>query len=197
MPDWKEEVTRRLRSLKLAPVREAEIVEEVAQHLEDRYKELVTGGLPEEEARRVALEELSENDLLARGLRRVEQEPRQEPRAPSGEGGSNFLAGMWQDIRYGLRMLGKNPGFTAVAVVTLALGIGASTAIFSVLNTVLLKPLDFKDPERLVIIFETQKEVPHAPVSGPDYLDLAKPSSRFRANCGVQHLFQLQPHWGG
>jgi len=64
MPEWKEEVSRRLASLKLAPAREAEIVEEVAQHLEDRYQELVASGTTEDEARRVALEELSDEDLL-------------------------------------------------------------------------------------------------------------------------------------
>ena len=64
MPDWKEEIIGRLRTLKLAPVRESEIVEEVSQHLEDRYKELVAGGATEQEARRMALRELSEEDLL-------------------------------------------------------------------------------------------------------------------------------------
>lgn len=90
MPDWKEEITRRLASLKLAPAREAEIVEEVAQHLEDRHQELVSGGATESEARRLALEELSEEDLLARGLRRVEQEVTQEPMVPGGEGEATF-----------------------------------------------------------------------------------------------------------
>ena len=60
MPDWREEITRRLASLKLTPVREAEITEELAQHLEDRYKELVSGGVAEDEARRLAVEELRE-----------------------------------------------------------------------------------------------------------------------------------------
>jgi len=92
MPDWNEEITRRLRSLNLASAREAEIVEEVSQHLEDRYQELMTGGTKEDEARRLALEELSDEDLLARGLRRVEQGVPQELTVPGGGEGNSLLA---------------------------------------------------------------------------------------------------------
>jgi putative ABC transport system permease protein len=94
---------------------------------------------------------------------------------------------LWQDIRYALRTLAKNPGFSAVAVLTLALGIGANTAIFSVVNAILLRPLPFRDPDRLVMIYET---IPSAPLIGPsfeNYKDFRDQAQSFEAMSAVHN----------
>ncbi|HEX7314428.1 MAG TPA: ABC transporter permease [Pyrinomonadaceae bacterium] len=84
-----------------------------------------------------------------------------------------------QDLRFGLRTLAKRPGFTAVAVLTLALGIGANTAIFSVVNAVLLRPLPFRESERLVVVYETTGSVPRDFVSVPNLDDYRAGSRSF------------------
>src|SRR5246127_1624796 len=83
------------------------------------------------------------------------------------------LETLWRDARHAARMLRKNPSYATVIILTLALGIGANTAIFSVVNSVLLKPLPFKDPNRLVIIWEidTKNRASNSPVSSSDFID--------------------------
>lgn len=84
-----------------------------------------------------------------------------------------------QDIRYGFRMLRKSPGFTAVAIVTLALGIGANTAIFSVVNGVLLNPLPFSNADRIVSMFQDKPNFPKGSISYPNFLDWRRDNRSF------------------
>jgi predicted permease len=178
MPEWKSQIRKRLSKLNLAAARESEIVEELAQHAEDRYRDLQSRGIPDAEAQRIVIEEVSGQDRLVGELRAVERADAPEP-VVLGAGGKRFLASLAQDARYGFRTLAKNPGFTAVAMFALALGIGANTAIFSVVNGVLLQPLSYPEPDRLLRIHETSSAFVALSVSYPTYLDWRSQSQSF------------------
>jgi putative ABC transport system permease protein len=136
----------------------SDLSEEIQEHLEEKIEELVASGLSREEATTAARREFGNVTLIKERSREVWQWPSIE----------NFF----MDVRYGLRMLAKNRGFTAVAVLTLALGIGATTAMFSIVDGAFLKPLPVSDPGQFVSIWMQAAQGANSEVSFPDYLDL-------------------------
>ncbi len=192
MPDWKHHIRKRLAGLRLEPAREAAIIEELAQHLADCYAEWLACGVAEVEAERQTLAELRGSELLAQELQRVERQINQEPIVLGTSRRTKMIAGLWQDLKYGWRMLRKSPGFTLVAALTLALGIGANTAIFTVVDATLLRGLPYQAPERLVQVWETRRlgEIKQLDASYPDYLDWGQQTDVIEGICGYSG-------WGG
>jgi putative ABC transport system permease protein len=157
---------------------ESDMDAELRFHIEAFAGDLVRRGVSREEAMRRARIEFG-------GLERVKEESREAR-------GVNFLDEMKQDFHYGARVLGKSPGFAFVAVLTLALGIGATTAIFSVVNAVLLRPLSIEEPSRVVYLQEQWRdEFPGVAVG--NFADLKKQSTSFAELCASNNAsFNLQ-----
>jgi putative ABC transport system permease protein len=184
MPDWTTEIRARLSSVRLAPAREAEIVEELSQHLDDRWRELVAGGATAEEAERTARGEFSTNDVLAPYLSALRQAHWADPSRPAANRIFS-LHGLGADVRQSWRGLRTAPSFTAAALLVLALGIGATTAIFAVVDAVVLRGLPFEDPDRIVAVGE--KIAMAKGRKGPFVMPGSAPSTDPEA------LFQVEP----
>src|SRR5580700_12353145 len=142
-----------------------ELDDEVRAYVESLAEEKTRNGMPPEEARRAARIELG-------GIEQVKEDVRD---VRTGA----WLDSLLQDLRFGARMLRKNPGFSAIAVLTLALGIGANTAIFSAVHGVLLSPLPYAQPDRLVMIMESNPRYAHVWVSYPNFQDWQRNAQSF------------------
>ncbi len=156
--DWARYVRPRLASLRLSPTRENEIVDELSQHLHDRYAELIAGGASIDDATRLTLAEFRDGNVLAEYMAPLRQAHSPSALTPGASSGQ-LLADCWRDLRHAARSFRKHPGFPVTAILTLAIGIGASTSVFSVVYGVLLRPLPFSEADRLVGMWHAAPEL--------------------------------------
>ncbi|MGD0446180.1 MAG: ABC transporter permease [Edaphobacter sp.] len=143
-----------------------ELSETIREHLDEKIADLMDRGMTREEAERTARREFG-------NVTRIEERSREVWQWPT-------LESIWTDVRFAIRQLWKSPGFTATAILTLALGIGVNVSLFSIINAVLLRSLPFRDPQRLVFIYESNLRVPKFGFSYPDYLDFRQQNQSFQ-----------------
>jgi predicted permease len=162
---WFYTVPLRLRSLFRRGQVEVELNEELRYHLERRIEVNTAAGMSVEEARYAALRAMH-------GLDQRKEECRDMRRV-------RLIEDLWQDFRFSLRSWLKRPGFTAIALLALALGIGANTAIFSLVNAVILQPLPYRDPDRLISVYGTRNRSTQGSVGPTDFLDYRSQNKTF------------------
>jgi putative ABC transport system permease protein len=176
--NWREYVRKHLPPLNVSAEREIEIVDELAVQLETTFDRAKARGATEEEAMRRAQAEVPDWDSLARTLGRIER-PFTQPLA-AGAGSGGFMTGLIQDLRYAVRALKRAPGFAAVSIITLALGIAATTIVYSIVDGILLRPLPIRDADRVMVARETANGQDMS-VAWPNFLDWQKRQTSFES----------------
>ncbi len=189
MRDWQAYVRSHLALPAHSPERQERIVRELAAQLEDFYRDAIAGGLTEEDADGNARSQIADWDRIARDVSRADRAYRQPglerlanalDATPGPTGGVlQMFSHVIRDVRFALRQLLKSPGFSLVAILTLALGIGSSSAIFSVVNGVLLRPLPYPDPDALVRVHEVVPQYGRFSVAPANFLDWRKQNTSF------------------
>src|SRR6266853_1727424 len=171
---WIYTIPLRLRSLFRWAQADQELDDELRDHLERITQEYVAQGMTQKEAHRRARLDLG-------GVEQTKEKCRDTRRV-------NWIQDFVQDLHYGVRTLRKSPGFTAVAVLTLALGIGANTTIFGVINATLLRPLPFPQPDRLVLVWGTSGKGHDnwSAISAPNFWDFQRQSKSFEGTAIFQ-----------
>jgi putative ABC transport system permease protein len=174
--DWRQVVRDELKALTGDAAHDAEIVDELADDLAQRFEER-RGEASPRDVRDYVRAELGDADRLAARLRHLHPARRRPPGAMPRTG---VLTGLGQDVRYAARVLWRAPGFAVPAILTLAIGLGAVTAIFSVIDAVLLKPVPYPQADRLVAVWETDRDsgTIREPASVPDFLDFERRARR-------------------
>ena len=194
MAAWRDELSGRLAALGLRPEREAEIVEELTQHLDDHVRDLVAQGLEPAAARAAALADLDAPGELARRLAEIVPRPLTLP-PPGAPSRGRWLQARWQDIRHSARSLRRSPAFTASAIITLGLTVGPTTAMLSIGNWLLWRPTPgVVEPDRLAVVWVGQwrkqgSSIGFSPTGGLSYLnldDLRRTSKTLTGIAGVQ-----------
>ncbi|MBZ5555862.1 MAG: ABC transporter permease [Acidobacteriia bacterium] len=188
-PIWKRAIEDRLAGARIDGARRIEIVDELSQHLQDRYDELRAGGATDDAAWRTALNELDGRNLV-RELVDVERPPL-EPLPLGGGSGDSVVSGVWQDVRFGARLIAKEPATALVVVFTLALAIAANTIVFGFTDLLLLRPLPLGNIKRFVAVYTVSPQYgqDRQPVSIPDFLDMRAQSASFD---GLSAMYRSQ-----
>jgi len=195
--DWRAYVRGQLPEMTGDTARDLDIIEELAQHLEQLFTEKRASGVSFDTAFAEAMRQLHDHKVV-REIRRASAANAAAP-TPPPMGGSHIVRDFVQDARYAVRLLIRNPGFTVAAILTLTLGIGMTAAIFTVIDGVLLRPMPYPEPSRLVMIWETDRSSGtfREPGSFPDFLDYRQ-RSRVTDRLGALTAFDanLQPDEG-